>query len=161
MFFWVTQRASYNLVQAFCHKGHVTQTLSMQYRAGWKVLKGYNSNGAKQCHTKKESLVGGFQNHTLRLERSVSGYTVTLSRWQDARLCPVQPNSPIRKWLKGNLENWLHVHGLPKAGSKEQLVQRIEEYYNRQDRPPLLLKDMGLDEADAARLSVALYAMLA
>ena len=70
-----------------------------------------------------------------------------------------EPQTPQSTWNKTDNVGWLRARGLDTSGSAAECSARVAELMTGE--PPPLLKDMGLDEEDAARLSVALSAMLA
>ena len=71
----------------------------------------------------------------------------------------VEPDAPLEQWLVRDLKGWLRVRGLAMTGNEEELFERVSSLLR--DGPPPLLKDIGMDEEDAARLAVALSALLA
>lgn len=73
----------------------------------------------------------------------------------------VEPARPVDKWTSEDLKGWLKARGFTVNGRKEELLDRVMQLKTRPEGDPPLLKNIGLDEEDARRLSVALSAMLA
>ena len=72
----------------------------------------------------------------------------------------VEPVGPQVKWTKKQNAGWLKMRGLDSKGTAAELSVRVNECMKAPDGPPPLTKDMEINEHDAARLTVALSAML-